>query len=654
MHPELPELRTQTAYGPSEVCVAVCTRDRAHRLRSTLDSLARQTDPTFEVLVVIQGQEVDPDLMDFGAGAPGITFVRDSGHGISRARNLAWRQTETKWLVFVDDDCQLHPDWISTFKRTVRNRDDCCFVTGEIVPNELPSGPYLPIGVVKVKAQRKRRGRWTPPLSIGPGACFGVRRATVAELNGWDERLGAGSRWFPGAEDEEFNYRLLRGGGTAISTPELRAAHQQWRAQAELVPLFRNYMIGRVAAVAGRGRLPHPDGVGSALFPLSTNSSWSLQPPGSCPWMLQGLADNLVSLDPTLSERETSLVTSAMNCVPIFIVGCPRSGTTLLRLMLDSHPGIAIPDESHFVAHLHREWGAARRTPEMILERVVAHGRFARWGIDPNEVRRLAAKTRPSSYGEVMRTVFATYALSTGKVRWGDKSPPYVTQLPFLANLFPDALFIHIIRDGREVAASLAAHPWGPSGVIGAASFWKRRVSAGREAGHSLPPAHYLEVKLEDLITDPESVLRGVCDFVHEPFNRKMLDYPRTGQQRVWTGDPSIPGNYVDHRHVLLPPTPGLRDWRVGLSIAKQRAVEAATQPLLAELGYGTSPATRRTKVLVAADRLCRLPHSSRQLARTHLRPIAAGIRFRPSRLAVAARTGAEISATGRSPAGGR
>lgn len=323
----------------------------------------------------------------------------------------------------------------------------------------------------------------------------------------------------------------------------------------------------------------------------------------------------MVTIQSPAGSTPTATTWAALSCVPFFVVGCPRSGTTLLRLMLDSHPHLAIPDESHFIVDLHGRLFSPRRSPALTLERVLEHPRFSRWGLDPEVVRGLAAEARPSSFSEVMRVVFAAYAGTNGKRRWGDKSPPYLADIPLLAELFPGAQIIHIIRDGREVAASLAAHSWGPSTPIAAASFWKGRVRRGRQAGARLPSGRYLEVRLEKLIDHPEQVLRRVCDFLQEPFVPEMLAYHHTATRRVWSGEPRDV-EHVDHRYLSSPPTPSLRDWRAGLSVAQQRAVEAATQPLLSELGYAAGRRDAGAILRVEVDRLRRLPRSIAREAR--------------------------------------
>jgi hypothetical protein len=305
---------------------------------------------------------------------------------------------------------------------------------------------------------------------------------------------------------------------------------------------------------------------------------------------------------------------------PFFIVGCPRSGSTLLRLMLDSHPSLAIPDESHFVTEMYGSlgWIAARRTPPEMLERVLSHQWFRCWGLDPNAVMQHAAVSQPNDFASVMQTVFETYAAVHGKQRWGDKTPDYVLYISRLAKLFPGSKFIHMIRDGREVASSYSSFSWGMPTPVSAAFRWKRWVRAGQRQGGRLSSERYREVRLEQLIADPEAVLRSVCDFLGEPFAREMLNYHRTASERL---RPEVAS--TDHRHTSLPPTPGLRDWREGLSPATQRAVEAAAQPLLRELGYVTGHSRPQAVLAARADQLRHLPFLLRPRI-THLRRSAA------------------------------
>ncbi|MDH5236917.1 MAG: sulfotransferase, partial [Acidimicrobiia bacterium] len=157
----------------------------------------------------------------------------------------------------------------------------------------------------------------------------------------------------------------------------------------------------------------------------------------------------------------------------LFVVGCGRSGTTLLRSMLDAHPELAIPGESHFLRRMLRLRRRYEHGSQFDLERYVADlsrdVRFRRWVADPEPLIERIRAGRPLSLADAVRATFGAYARSQDKIRWGDKTPDYVTMMPAISELLPEARFVHLIRDGRAVAASLAHQSWGPSRIDTAA-----------------------------------------------------------------------------------------------------------------------------------------------------------------------------------------
>ena len=297
---------------------------------------------------------------------------------------------------------------------------------------------------------------------------------------------------------------------------------------------------------------------------------------------------------------------------PFFIVGSPRSGTTLLRNMLDAHPRLAVPPrESHWVLGLApRRVDRGRRRPrywqprrpllrgrgEPVLEEILCRSPVADWGVPEDEVRQVVAERGPASYAELVDAVFAAYARHHGKGRWGDKTPGFARHIPSLERLFPRARYIHVVRDGREVAASLADIGWATSPVVGA-FWWRKHVRAARRAGVRIGPHRFHELRLEDLVADPEGTLRLVAAALGEAYDPAMLDYAEAAAD--------LPGNPI-HHHVAEPPTAGLRDWRKGLSSRDQEAVAAACGPLLGELGYGGS---RPPRTAAARARAARVRH---------------------------------------------
>lgn len=266
-----------------------------------------------------------------------------------------------------------------------------------------------------------------------------------------------------------------------------------------------------------------------------------------------------------------------------FLTGCHRSGTTLLRVIFDAHPDMAVPSESQF-------WNAfARRRSryehadgiavEALLDDLHAEERYRRWHLPRAEARAALSEPHVRTFPDAVRAIYALFARRAGKTRYADKTPRYSTDILLFAALFPEARFVHVMRDGRDVALSLLDVPWGPKEIGGAALFWREHVTAAREAGRILGPSRYLEYRHEDLLDDPEKVVRRICDFVELPFDPGMLRYHEERK----------PAKNEHMRHLTKPPTKGLRDWRAQMKPRDVRLVELLAGDLLDELGYGTT-----------------------------------------------------------------
>ena len=215
---------------------------------------------------------------------------------------------------------------------------------------------------------------------------------------------------------------------------------------------------------------------------------------------------------------------------PIFVMGCARSGTTMLQLMLHAHPRIAIPPETRFVLT-----GYQRRTDFGDLRKVANRRLLATWivhspetafrdlGLPPDEViEEIVAG--PPSLGSAMGIVFRAYSRKFGKPRWGDKRPAYLANLHIMLRLFPDAQIINIIRDGRDCVSSLTEVPWARNDIYHAISGWARAIDVGRWAARRLPAQTYYEVRYERLVADPEPELTALCDFLGEEFDPAMTE----------------------------------------------------------------------------------------------------------------------------------
>jgi hypothetical protein len=280
-----------------------------------------------------------------------------------------------------------------------------------------------------------------------------------------------------------------------------------------------------------------------------------------------------------------------------FIVGVGRSGTTLLRLMLDAHPDLAIPAETHFVPAL-IEVAGRTGDPDRVLEVLADAETWPNLGLDLDAVAQALAEA-PVTPASAVRAVFRLYAAGQGKPRWGDKTPPYRAFMTAIARALPEARFIHIIRDGRDVALSYRGLWFGPGDDIEAqAHFWTAQIEHARIQAQSLP--FYMELKFEDLVTRPEIELDRVCRFLDLPFANAMLGYSDRAQQRLaeyvqpfgLQGQAHIPlERFVAiHDRTQGPPDPArIGRWRAGMSTAELRRYEQIAGPALNALGYPLS-----------------------------------------------------------------
>lgn len=275
---------------------------------------------------------------------------------------------------------------------------------------------------------------------------------------------------------------------------------------------------------------------------------------------------------------------------PLLVLGVRRSGTTLLRVMLDRSSALAVPDESYFVPQLAHRHGRTIDVAAFVddLRRI---GRLRDWGLTADDVvpRLHAGMTT----GEAVAAIFETYAASLGKSRWGDKTPLYMQYLPLLERLFPTARYVHLIRDGRDAAVSHLAVPpgimtagWGhPRDARGFACLWRSEVRSAQALGRRVGAQRYLELRYEDLVAAPEAELRRVCAFAGIAYEPELLGY-------VGTLDLS---DKPHQQRLAQPPTPGVRDWRTEMSGLDARSFERIAGDLLGELGYEVSSPARRS-----------------------------------------------------------
>jgi hypothetical protein len=179
-----------------------------------------------------------------------------------------------------------------------------------------------------------------------------------------------------------------------------------------------------------------------------------------------------------------------------FLVGVGRSGTTLLRLMLDAHDALAIPAETHFIPAVAGMSGEPATLRRRFLEALTGFETWPDLTISAAELDAALAGIEPFTVADGVRCFYRLYAKRRGKTRVGDKSPPYCLHIATIARLLPEARFVHLIRDGRDVVLSVRPLWFSPGTTIEAiAADWAHRIRTARMQGRGR--AHYLEVRYE-------------------------------------------------------------------------------------------------------------------------------------------------------------
>ena len=253
----------------------------------------------------------------------------------------------------------------------------------------------------------------------------------------------------------------------------------------------------------------------------------------------------------------------------MFVVGCPRSGTTLLQRMLDNHPQLTVANDTHFITRAVKR--VLRKDPQPMLsaemvQSVQSYRRFHRMGLNEQDV--ISAAENCLTYAEFVGRLYALRGQKKQKPLSGDKTPDYCRKMPVLHRLFPSARFVHIIRDGRNTALSTldwateSKGPgkwplWNEDPVGTCALWWRFQAGSGQSGGRDLGNTHFYQVKYEDLVAEPEKKLRSIATFLGIPYSDSMANY-HAGKTRHEPG--------LSAKSAWLPPVKNLRDWRKDMS----------------------------------------------------------------------------------------
>jgi hypothetical protein len=305
----------------------------------------------------------------------------------------------------------------------------------------------------------------------------------------------------------------------------------------------------------------------------------------------------------TSEDTPSSTVADERKRAPVFVLGSPRSGTTLLYDMLLSAGGFAVYlAESNIFNLLAPRFGdfSSRATRESLLNAWLGSKLYRASGVDPQPIRqRVLEECRTP--GDFLCIVMGEICRLQSGSRWAENSPEAILYLPFIKQQIPNALVIHIIRDGRDVANSLGQlqyvrpFPWERRyGVIGCGLYWEWIVRQGRQFGRLLG-GDYIEVRFEELLANPQETLDRVGRFIEQP-----LDYETI--QRVGYGSVSKPNTSfrVEDSSARFNP---VGRWKTNFSADALDRFERLVGETLQELGYPLATAKRTATLSLKATR---------------------------------------------------
>ena len=295
----------------------------------------------------------------------------------------------------------------------------------------------------------------------------------------------------------------------------------------------------------------------------------------------------LYCCNPFSNNYSTINEAANLSCTPFFIIGSGRSGNTLLRSILSGNSDISIPPESYRIPfaikrfHIfnNRSW---KEIVYEVLSEFENCREFYTWNIDIKDVQKRLENISESkrTLSNIFDELFCTYSEkhSQGSKIWGDKTPMNTLYLDWIGSVFPNSKFIHIIRDGRDVASSYIKMGRYDT-ILEAANRWIKSIELASSFGSKIKE-NYMEIRYEDLVTKPEEIIKKTCDFINIVYDPEMLDHTKQVEK---LGDTN-----KDHHSNLSKPisSDSIGKWKNNLSESDQRSITKLLSNHLQRLGY--------------------------------------------------------------------
>ncbi|MDZ4699829.1 MAG: sulfotransferase [Rhodothermales bacterium] len=282
---------------------------------------------------------------------------------------------------------------------------------------------------------------------------------------------------------------------------------------------------------------------------------------------------------------------------PIFIVGANRSGTTLLRLILNAHPNLAIPEEVvYFGSSLAgvsidrwRDPGLTKEAYTSFVMQFLDNNCQPLGDIDRDELLDTILEEGPADFRRPYQCVLESWAARQRKIRWGEKTPGNLFYADIIYEMFPDARFIHLVRDPRAGVSSMLGTSFFPNDVVFNALGRAKFMTEGRALlERHVPAEQRFLLRYEDIVASPEPTIRALCDFLGEAFEPAMMDF-HEGASKFMKKEAAMDFNAAATR----PISADMRDkWRAKLDTADIAKIQAVCRRVMADYGYELEPAT--------------------------------------------------------------
>jgi len=267
---------------------------------------------------------------------------------------------------------------------------------------------------------------------------------------------------------------------------------------------------------------------------------------------------------------------------PLFIVGMPRSGTTLVSALLDAHPDLAILPETHFYTRCRAERG---ETAAAVWDRLQQQPGFRDAAFTAEEKEQIRSRVGPGGApADLLRAVGTVYAQRAGASAWGEKTPDHLAHLDRMRTEFPDGVYLGIVRDARDVCLSLQGLPWNRDTVMESAWTWRRYQKKLRDH-RDQAPGRVRIIRYEDLLTQPREVLGSVLKWLEAPASPDRID-----RMLAFHAEGSGPADTEREpwkQKTRRPIDPSNREkWRTRMSPAQRWIVQVITGATLSGFGY--------------------------------------------------------------------